>query len=635
MSRSILLALVCASAGGVWLGWVVGASAQSFTIMGTPTNPPTEITPGPDGALWFTEGSQIGRITTRGSLTEFPIPAPDDVATKGIATGPDGALWFTESLGPVTQLVTINIGRITVTGAISEFPLNIQCIQNEVGCLGDITTGPDGNLWFTLPRSEQIGQLTPALPQTFTKFNIPSTIAGVPGGITTGPDGALWFTYQSPSFTSAVGRITTEGKITALPGTDASAVAVGPDGALWLAADFDIGRMTTAGSFTQFAIPGIDLFATSITPGPDGNLWFTETGANKIGRITPAGTISEFATRKLQGEQPQYITSGPDGALWFTSLHYVWRLTTSGTINITFRNTDGNIAAWFMTASLSGGAQVQSGVPIGFVDTNWQIVGQRDFNGDGKADLVWSNANGEVAIWIMNGSAVASSQNFGIIGNGWSIVGTGDFNGDGVGDLLWRNTNGEIAIWLLTWEGTVEAGTVQVLSVTVLGTAPTSYSVAQTGDFNGDGMADILWHNQNGDTAIWYMAANGTLMQVSSVTDFGLIPPSWSIAGTGDFNGDGSSDILWRNTNGDLATWLMTGVTVLSPIDFGIIPTDWSVAVTGDYNGDGTADIVWRNANGDLAIWCMTPNGTGVQVRSAVNFGIVPTSWLVQGAGTD
>jgi len=105
---------------------------------------------------------------------------------------------------------------------------------------------------------------------------------------------------------------------------------------------------------------------------------------------------------------------------------------------------------------------------------------------------------------------------------------------------------------------------------------PTSWSVAQTGDFNNDGYTDILWHNTNGDTAIWLMTPNGTQVQVLSTTDLGVVPTSWKIAGTGDFNADGFADILWRNTNGDTSIWLMYAprtiqqVQVKSTTDFGV-----------------------------------------------------------------
>jgi hypothetical protein len=249
---------------------------------------------------------------------------------------------------------------------------------------------------------------------------------------------------------------------------------------------------------------------------------------------------------------------------------------------------------------------------------------------------LWSNnTNSDTSIWLMNGTQVSATSDLGIVGNGWSIVGTGDFNGDGFGDILWRNANGDTAIWLMTGTATQ----VSVLSATDLGLIPTSWSVAQTGDFNGDGKSDILWRNANGDTSIWLMTASGTQMQVLSASDLGVIPTSWAVAGTGDFNADGKSDILWHNDNGDTSIWLMTAsgtqVQVLSTTDLGFVPITWNVALTGDFNGDGTSDVLWRNINGDTSIWLMTGTLAQVQVLLVSNLGLVPLSWVVQTAGGD
>src|SRR5258707_4191592 len=57
----------------------------------------------------------------------------------------------------------------------------------------------------------------------------------------------------------------------------------------------------------------------TITPGPDGNLWFADTGTQSaIGRITPTGTITQFHAGLNPGSLPGAIVAGPDGNLWFT-----------------------------------------------------------------------------------------------------------------------------------------------------------------------------------------------------------------------------------------------------------------------------------------------------------------------------
>jgi hypothetical protein len=302
-----------------------------------------------------------------------------------------------------------------------------------------------------------------------------------------------------------------------------------------------------------------------------------------------------------------------------------------GKSDIVWRNTNGGAAIWLTGVTESGDAQILSQFDFGIVDTSWQIVGQRDINGDGMADLFWSNTNGDTSIWLMNGTQVSSALDLGLVGNGWSIVGTGDFNGDGFGDILWRNTNGDTSVWLMTGTATQ----VQVISATDFGVVPASWSVAQTGDFNGDGTSDILWHNTNGDTAIWLMTGNGTQVQVLSAADLGLVPQSWTIAGTGDFNGDGKADILWRNSNGDTSIWLMAGtasqVQVSSAADLGLVPQSWTIAVTGDFDGDGKSDVLWRDASGNTAVWFI--NGTAV--ASSTSLGDVPTTWTVQSANAE
>ena len=98
-------------------------------------------------------------------------------------------------------------------------------------------------------------------------------------------------------------------------------ITTGPDGNLWFteSAGDAIGRITTAGAITEFR-SGLsdDSAPASITAGPDGNLWFTDAGVpGRIGRITTAGTITEVATPTI-GSAPDGITTGPDGRIWFT-----------------------------------------------------------------------------------------------------------------------------------------------------------------------------------------------------------------------------------------------------------------------------------------------------------------------------
>jgi streptogramin lyase len=119
-----------------------------------------------------------------------------------------------------------------------------------------------------------------------------------------------------------------------------TAMAAGPDGNIWFLEQQanKIGRITPAGVIIEFSVPTPNSNLSGITAGPDGNLWFTELdpGANKIGRITPAGNITEFSL-PTTGAEPFGITRGPDGNLWFTEYSAtsdckIGRITLAGTV---------------------------------------------------------------------------------------------------------------------------------------------------------------------------------------------------------------------------------------------------------------------------------------------------------------
>ena len=88
------------------------------------------------------------------------------------------------------------------------------------------------------------------------------------------------------------------------------------DGNVWY---FDVGqstvgRVTPAGVITQFAVPGTGSGSQAITAAPDGNVWFKEFWTGRVGRMTPAGMIATFQAPigSLRG-----IVTGPDHNLWF------------------------------------------------------------------------------------------------------------------------------------------------------------------------------------------------------------------------------------------------------------------------------------------------------------------------------
>ncbi|MCJ0871558.1 hypothetical protein [Streptomyces sp. AP-93] len=94
-------------------------------------------------------------------------------------------------------------------------------------------------------------------------------------------------------------------------------ITAGPDRALWFTESGanKIGRITTGGAVTEFDLPTESSFPFDITQGPDRALWFTEGASDQIGRITPTGAITLFP-RPNPGGGADGITRGPDGNMW-------------------------------------------------------------------------------------------------------------------------------------------------------------------------------------------------------------------------------------------------------------------------------------------------------------------------------
>src|SRR5262249_30877202 len=143
------------------------------------------------------------------------------------------------------------------------------------------------------------------------------------------------------------------------------------------------------------------------------------------------------------------------------------------------------------------------------------------------------------------------------------------------------------------------------------------------------GMSDILWYNPTaGQVVLWFM--NGTTVLPTSGSP-GSAPSPWLIVGTGDFNGDGFSDIVWYNTTtGQVVLWLLNGTTVLptSGSPGSAAPDQWFFDETGDFNGDGVSDILWRNRmNGQVVLWLL--NGTSALPSSGSPGSAAPNPWLI------
>lgn len=218
-----------------------------------------------DGALWFTGKltNTIGRVRAE-QVRHFALPTIGAVPIY-IAEDPAGDLWCTELTGS-------RVARITPDGVVTEFVIPTANSRPIA-----LVQGPDGKtMWFSEEAGGRVGRIDLAARDDdhdkIVEFRVPSTQSNaILAGLAFDGEGALWVQqYVSPP---------TQGDPTASD----YIVRLGP--ALQTARAGDM----TGVSVEYFKAPSKGTVMHRITQGPDGNIWFTELGINRVGRVNRHG----------------------------------------------------------------------------------------------------------------------------------------------------------------------------------------------------------------------------------------------------------------------------------------------------------------------------------------------------------
>ncbi len=261
-------------------------------------------------------------------------------------------------------------------------------------------------------------------------------------------------------------------------------------------------------------------------------------------------------------------------------------------------------------------------------DQSWVTLSPASGNSTGEADpigLTFSTASlaagTHQATLTVSATGLASrtiSVSLRLAGAGVSF----DLDGDGSSDALFRHADGSVSGWLMSSTAIRSSVSVPAMDAT--------WTLAGTGDFDGDGKSfDFLWLQPSSGNVMIALNAGSTQKGLGSV---GTVGGGWRVGGVADFDADGKSDVLWIDpTTGGATAWLVDRLSLKAVRAIGSMGAGWDVAATGDFDGDRKADVLLeRTGSPDLMLWLLD----GTTVRQAIPTAIpLGPGWTVVAAG--
>ena len=229
-----------------------------------------------------------------------------------------------------------------------------------------------------------------------------------------------------------------------------------------------------------------------------------------------------------------------------------------------------------------------------------------DMSGDGITDLLWESVDGDLLRVTDSDRAVVAT--FDRPAEAWSLVAMADLDGDGLTDLLWAQDSGALA---LSRMGLSLPGQ-PVLDFTEVGALGAGEQIPATGDFDGDGASEVLVQDSNsGALSVWSLAPGAAPV----VEELGFASaPGQAVAGSLDYDGDDRDDLLFQGTDGALSVWLLDSAGFREQATLGGA-AGGEVLASGDFDGDGVDDVARRDANGGVELLML---GAGFEAPAVV-----------------
>ncbi|MBI4657900.1 MAG: immunoglobulin domain-containing protein [Verrucomicrobia bacterium] len=176
----------------------------------------------------------------------------------------------------------------------------------------------------------------------------------------------------------------------------------------------------------------------------------------------------------------------------------------------------------------------------------------------------------------------------------------GDLNRDGQADLIFQDDRGLMAAWYLSGTEMISADFFVPMQIDEPG-----WNIVGSGVFDSDGNADLVLQHRDGRLAVWSM--DGRTLKTGAFLNVGLQgSEDWRVVEAGDFDLDDQTDLLVRASNGRLAVWYVDRFTVIATAVLNLgnpVEAHWAVAGVGDFNEDGKLDVLFQHEDGTLAVW--------------------------------